>query len=424
MIVFVIRRYNDIDHLVPIIYKIAKDTSKNILVICQNPHYDIGNDFRLRFIQDRYGVTIKYAFNAHAPSLAHKILAKLICGSYHFQNDDKFSVAKFSQNLLSKFYYKYLDSYIFDNLVVNKYFGEKWAYDFLKMEQVTIMIFDFAKGRQYITGALFTAAKRLGIPTIAVPPGAMMWDVRLRAGNSFEKHYDMPDYDYYVMQHEFRKKVTIEMGGPIEKMVTLGIPRYCHEWQEVLYNITPVTISQQQRQPGKLRVLFIDRRAQHGMDELRLLETIKRLSALEFAHLLIKPHTRTNYLGVSELAKYAQITPDISSVELIRWADIVIGTTSSILLEALIQKKTVLMPKYLCNLPLMIERMHACWRIDSEDELVSVLMGIHDGCRAKPYQDEDVNAFLNHLIYADEEGRDVLQGYQDFILSKAKSLGL
>ena len=81
------------------------------------------------------------------------------------------------------------------------------------------------------------------------------------------------------------------------------------------------------------------------------------------------------------------------------------------------------MPKYLCNLPLMIEKMHACWRIDSEDELVSVLIDIHSDRTEKPYQDDDVNAFLRHLVYADDEGRDILQGYQDFILSKEKIWG-
>ncbi len=421
MIVFVIRRYNDVDHLVPIIYGIAKDTNKNILVICQNPHYDIGNDFRLQFLQDIYDVTVKYAFNAFTPSLAHRILAKLTCGSYHFQRKDGFSIASFARNLLSKFYYKYFDRYIFENWVVNKYFGEEWAYAFLKKTNASIIVFDFAKGRQYITNALFSAAKKLGIITIAVPPGAMMWDVRLRGLDSFDSQ-EMPDYDFYMMQHEFRKRVSIGMGGPPEKMVTLGIPRYCEEWQEILYNITPATISAEERKPGELRVLYIDRRAQHGMDESSLLETIKKVSALDFVRLLIKPHTRTNHLRVAELARYARITPDISSVELIKWADVVIGTTSSILLEALIQNKTVLIMKYLCELDLIIDEMKACWRIDNEDELLDALREINSGRRTKPYREEDVNAFLKHLVYADEEGRDVLEGYKNFILANEKLL--
>jgi len=419
MIVFVIRRYNDVDHLVPIIYGIAKDTNKNILVICQNPHYDIGNDFRLQFLKDRYGVRVKYAFNAHMPSLTHKILAKLTCGSYHFKNKNGGSAAKFFYYIISRMYYKYFDNYIFQNLIVNNYFGEKWAYDFLKGQRVTVIIFDFAKGRQYITNALFSAAKKLGIITIAVPHGAGMWDLRLLGHNSFDSQ-ELPDYDVYMMQHEFRKRVSIQMGVPAEKTAALGIPRFCNEWQEILYDITPVTISGEEREPGELRVLYIDRRARHGMDELSLLETIKKVSALDFARLLIKPHTRTNHLRVAELAKYARITPDISSVELIKWADVVIGTTSSILLEALIQKKTVLLLKYLCDLDLIIDEMKACLRIDSEDELVDTLREINSGRRTNPYREEDVNALLKHLVYADEEERDVLKAYKDFILGKEK----
>ena len=315
MIVFVTRRYNDIDHLVPIVYKIAKDTNKKLLVICQNPYYNIDNDFRLQFLQARYRVKVKHAFNAYTPSLAHKILAKLTCGSYHFQRQNGFSIANLFKYLLSKIYYKFFDRYIFDNLIVNRYFGEQWAHGLLEKVGATIIVFDFAKGRQYITNALFSAAKKLGIITIAVPPGAGMWDLRLLGHKSFESQ-ELPDYDYYMMQHEFRKTVSLQMGVPPEKMVTLGIPRFCNEWQEVLYDITPVTISGEERKPGELRVLYIDRLARHGMDELRLLETIKKVSTLDFARLLIKPHTRSNRLRVTELANYARITPDISSVEL------------------------------------------------------------------------------------------------------------
>ena len=42
MIVIFIHRFNDIDHLTPVIYKLAKDTDKEILLLAINPQTSTG----------------------------------------------------------------------------------------------------------------------------------------------------------------------------------------------------------------------------------------------------------------------------------------------------------------------------------------------------------------------------------------------
>src|SRR3989338_712860 len=82
MIVFVIRRLNDIDHATPIIYRLAKEGRRRLLVLCMNPFYDISNDFRLRFLKNGLNISIDYLYTYFCPSVFHKIAGVLICNPY------------------------------------------------------------------------------------------------------------------------------------------------------------------------------------------------------------------------------------------------------------------------------------------------------------------------------------------------------
>ena len=51
MIIFFIKRFNDVDHVTSIIYKMALKKSDNLLVLCLNPGFQIHGDYRLRFLK-------------------------------------------------------------------------------------------------------------------------------------------------------------------------------------------------------------------------------------------------------------------------------------------------------------------------------------------------------------------------------------
>ena len=52
MIIFFTNRSNDIDHMVPIGYKLAKESTRKIVFLSINPLYDISTDFRLNYINN------------------------------------------------------------------------------------------------------------------------------------------------------------------------------------------------------------------------------------------------------------------------------------------------------------------------------------------------------------------------------------
>ena len=45
MYIFFFRKFPDLDHLAPVIYK--PHNNKKILVLCQNPHFNFKDDYRI-----------------------------------------------------------------------------------------------------------------------------------------------------------------------------------------------------------------------------------------------------------------------------------------------------------------------------------------------------------------------------------------
>ncbi|MBI9074132.1 MAG: hypothetical protein JEZ02_01890 [Desulfatibacillum sp.] len=420
MILFVIRRFNDIDHFAPIIYKFQKQGEHEVMVLCQNPDYDINQDLRLLYLKNHWNADIRYVYDVHKPGLARKMLAYAICGGHRSLASSREGLLGNALHKAEKTYEKYLHDYLFKELTVKKYFAENWACELLEKTKTSMIVFDFAKERQYVTGALFSAAKKLGVPTIAVPPGAMMYADRVGKMTDF-KDYEFPDYDHYQMQHHLRLDLTAKMGGPRDKMEALGIPRFCREWKPVLDEIIPRTISREKRTPGKINVLYFDRPITSGMDEELTVETIKGMANLPFVNLIIKPHTRANRLGYKQLASHARVVTEIDSLELIRWADVAIGTTSSILIDVFLQGKTLVFPKYFCEYDMLVEEHGACWKVNNPRELFDALEQAAKNPGAKPYSEENVQELLTRLVYAGDPNRDVLAEHTRFIAEKSRT---
>ena len=111
---------------------------------------------------------------------------------------------------------------------------------------------------------------------------------------------------------------------------------------------------------------------------------------------------------------------DLITSDLVAWADVVIGTTTSALLEATIQNKTLIMPKYLHKNDTVFEKFGACWLVNSDSELIDALKSLKDNIDCQPYGDYENQNLLNEVVYGGLPGRDVLGEYKDFILSFTK----
>jgi hypothetical protein len=85
MYLFFVRHFNDIDHITPVVWKMKQDDYP-VAVYCMNPRYDVGSDYRLRFLKSQ-GVTVNYLhheFDQHRGRL-HELMHACSQECYAFQ---------------------------------------------------------------------------------------------------------------------------------------------------------------------------------------------------------------------------------------------------------------------------------------------------------------------------------------------------
>jgi hypothetical protein len=141
------------------------------------------------------------------------------------------------------------------------------------------------------------------------------------------------------------------------------------------------------------------------------------LSNIDDLEVVIKPHTRTG--GEAHMYQNVPISEvsDYSSVELCEWADVILVVASSIIIEALKQRKPALYLKYLHENNMEYEAFNACWIINSDEELKDALLSLRNNGNAVPYTKENVDRWLSEIIYGGRDKRDVLNDYEQFIVN-------
>ena len=174
---------------------------------------------------------------------------------------------------------------------------------------------------------------------------------------------------------------------------------------------------------GRLKVVYMDTLPLYRINVEAVLDSIRRLSELDFLQLLIKPHTRSNRLSDMKLGGAARVVTTIPSINLCVWADVLIGTSSSILLEAYLRDKILLYPKYFHENEMIFEEHGACWTVNNYPEIEHALRTIAQNPFYRPYSKESINNVLTEVVYGGVENRDVLKDYVEFILNVKKGNG-
>lgn len=418
MIIFFIRAYNDIDHIIPIVYKMVKEDAGNVLVLCMNPFYNIHTDRRLVFLRDNYNVLVDYVYNRHKPSLIYTIVSRLTSTPL-FQNS--------LQKAIWSFYDKFLRNFFYEKIAKRFFLNRQWVMELLKKDKAVLLIFDYAKPSQFITGELLKAAKELRITTMAVPHGIRQWkNEEWMASPETEairsKGFDeaLP-YDFIAMPNEEHKNFMISGGIAKEKVIVLGSARFCKEWTEVMSTMN--SYHGTMPETYKLKVVFMEGGYRFLTDEDTVSDTLNKLSELDELELIVKLKTRSPALKLERLNSTVKVANDVPSPILIEWADAVIIGNTSILYEVFLQGKTLIYPGFFYSLKMILEEMNVGWIVNSYEELESALYKLKEDRAYKPYSQDDVDRFLTEIVYGGVKGRDVLGDYRDFILKMA-GLGL
>jgi len=422
MYLFFIRHFNDIDHFTPIVWKMHKDNHP-VAVYCINPKYDIQNDYRLRFLREE-GIKVDFIYNDFAERLGplHRLVRFLFLSTFAIERKlDSNGQSQFSSLLGSFGRVAGKIGSRFYRLAKRKYYDTNWGHDLLQKSEAKALCFDWIRPHRYVVDVLLKAANDISIPTLSLPHGVFLYtndSVRIapRGEMWFEKYHR---YDYVIVQNKLFKEIISQDGINGDKIHVLGSARYCSEWIEQNKKIIPRKMDLKSNNTEKLKIVLMTTRPQYRINVERMVKTFDILSHFSEVETVIKPHTRSG----DEAKMYENIplsnVSDLSSVELCEWADVVLVIASSILIEPLLQNKPVLYLKYLHENTTEYEEFGACWTIHDDTELQDALMSLRDGKRDVPYSDQNVQRWLAEIIYGGRSERDVLQDYEDFIVTCA-----
>jgi len=433
MILFFINKFNDIDHMVPVIYRMAKDSDEKLAVLSLNPLSGISDDFRLLYLKNNYGVPVSYLYNFYSPSKFYQFMGTLVCCTYsggsfksnisRILNSKKRNSNEQSGLLKEVFYlmcglfrrvmvrFNLLDKFI------GKLFNKRWAEKVFRAVKPSALVFDHASHLGlYNVGALMSVAKRENIPTIDVPHGIPLYLKHSSDYNRAKSKLIENDKDYIVLHHCRWKDECVSHGLNPEKVTVLGSPRFCKEWMDILDNIIPPDSSLEDKGDGRLKVVFMEFSAPRYHEYKNTArETVEKINSLDFVHFIFKPQTRGHILHF-DLSSSVELAYNANSVNLIKWADVVIVHASSIMIEVLLRDKVFIYPRFFHTDKMIYEEFEAGWAVDSYEELEEALKTLRQDPSYRPYSAENVKKYITEIVYNGEYGRDVLGDFKDLIL--------
>ncbi len=423
MYLFFVRHFNDIDHLTPVAWKLCEENHK-VAVFCMNLKYNIGQDYRLQFLQHQ-GVVVDYLYGLFGEELGlvHQFLYALIRASYKAQQklayDYQGPFAALSRLLgrLAEF-----AGTLFYKLARRFYYDQRWARSVLTRTDAQVICFDYIMPKHYVVDVFLKAAVQMSIPVLALPHGVQLYTNEMTKPKSTEtrRFAKFNRFDFIVAPNQLRKDSLVKAGVAGNKISVLGSARYCRTWIEQNSQIVPKTAEKFGRSAENLKVALMPSKPQCRLDLERLLTSCRLIAELNGIDAVIKPHTRTRRYDQFDNYPLPDVT-DVLTADLCDWADVLLVVGSSVMTEALMRGKPVLYAKYLHDNITLFEELGACWTIHDERELKNALVALQANKNRVPYSKESVSAFLSQVVYGGNRNKNVLDAYEQFIVSCALS---
>ena len=361
MHLFFIQLDPDIDYIAPIVYKLAKSDANNVMVICFNPLHNISNDYRLQYLINDLNVRIMHLHQIN------KII-NLVCSPVFWM------IRALPIDIREKFHAR------ITAIIIKK----KWFELFLqRLNPYSITVDEVIPNHAKF---IVDLANNINSTTIVVPTGVnILNDTEIVVNNS--GCY----FDYKIVAPNTIPSQNTEEIGVLLRM---NFPRYSEEWQGINKKLLN-SIKDKYPLPdemGKLKIVIFGRPQIKFENDHSLVKKIARESNIT---LVFKGKPRA--LKGGEYDKYP-------SALLIRWADVVITSITSVILDILYYKKIFIYPKYLApNDYAEFEDYNICLNVKTEDELMDTLGKILEDRKYGKNKEKRVNEYYNSMVYINQQ---------------------
>ena len=393
-VLFLLRTYNDIDHITPVIWKTVTSGWPTFFLFVDK---DYSEDYRIRFLEAHgaekiRSISIEWYYkrvrNSIPLKLLQKVVDRLVAYSVGF-------IFVFCRGI---------------NVIASEWsgpFGRARSEYFLRPAHLLqIPIFSLPHGYFVFQNSLFNR-KLFELAQIQEPP------LDFSNRNWFTK---------YVVQSHMHKSENVKYGMNPDKIIVLGSARFCKEWSNI--NLKLLLENRKPEETAGLVVVFFLPHWDYNVDRKKCTDLLMKISQKENVTLNIKAHTRgTGALSSEEIETLSQNDnvkfqeESAHSTTLVYNSDVIINFGSSIAFEALRQGKPVINPKYLHRNDTFFDDSGTV--IDTADEAstLSILDDLQSG-RNFGIQQDQVSNFLCERLEAGQQGQDVLQAYVDLLLGE------
>ena len=407
-ILFMMRAYNDIDHITPIIYKLNKDQPSVIITIFI---YDVNetyeHDYRIQFLKTLSVNIIHVLDYIETQVFPINTYKKLI---HITKNLSRFNpIRVFISRLFIIPFRKLLTKKISD-LEPDEFLQT------ILREIPSIIVFDQGNNRFYKKLCKFSA--KHGIVTVAVPHGhntfanEMIWTNSMEISQHTSEIQFVFYYQYVVFENWIIAERYKKMGLVKEKQIrVLGSSRFSDEWINKLNEILSKS-TLPEYPPKILRVVFFLTKRQYNINQSEIERSINFLSKFPDIYIIIKPHTRGKF-NMSLPTNVEIVDNECHSPWLIDWADIVLFTMSSVIFDCLKKDVPTIYMKNTHSNKLLSENYFNSWEVHCRDDLRDFIWRYKNNRNTRTYLGEDRDKYCKEML--EPEGKDVLGNYVSFL---------
>ncbi|MBT6530762.1 MAG: hypothetical protein HOK99_07590 [Betaproteobacteria bacterium] len=414
VILFWIRHEIDLDSSTPVIAKLAEHSSLKIQCVVINLRETFEDDWWIIYLRS-LSVDVMHAYQLLKIS---PVLAKIALGTSSSR------IGGLSKRLMRIFYnrlilapvLRYLKNRVENLDLVTCFSSSK------EILPADLAVFDETVNETY--RKLCFQLRQQSVPTVSIPhaPNFAMSVFEENLGVDLEgihPHNQIVDIKIESSLFDIQslsKKREHYLGQLEQEHTVLGSTRYAPEWIERLDSLIAPYKFPHEFAP-KLRVVLMLAKIKYPLTDLtKTNRLVKIFSDLPDVQLVLKPHPRDYGLVFPQSVNVVLADSQVSSSALIRWADLVLFTHTSIVLEAVVRDKPVGYLKYLVTSPPLHEHVQISWAINGEDELEALVSQFLIGEKVRTYSIQERDGLLKTVVCP--KGKNVLELYARFLVGQ------
>ena len=355
-ILYFIRKYNDLDHITPILYSILE--KKNTLYLCSlNTHQNFENDYRVKLLKSKFQ-NVKF--------IDYESFFKL-----NFLEKLKFKINLNYKNIKTVYYFFLLLNFFLKKVNIN--FNPKFKN--IADKFFDIVIFDHFNPKNFtLFSKLLIKLKNDKNKILCLPHGFLLYknpdsfNLILDDFKNIELFVDkifITNINWYKL---IKKKILNK-----KKLVLIGPLRFTNWWKKI---IEKKLITKKNDKNDKIDILILGSERSRFIDIVKFQKMIDIFDNYKKLKIVFKPPTRTNKVKFVKLPNFINISRK-HTLELIEASDTVIANNTSVILDVLLRKKTYISPRFLRpknkKYDLIHETIKSCYVANTIDEFEKMI---------------------------------------------------